>query len=189
MKISFTVLFILISAFCIFGQKRTSTNSKAKKTPPKASVNSVPKKSKPMTADEFVKACPTILQATTDKMTDESYTTTRGGSWSVTNGYSGFNVRWVKQKGIIILSLTLVESGTNRVCVPDYTKTIFLLKDGSKVERTAYSKFNCDGSVTMAFDEEGGVMGFIETIRVYTSKGFIQVDFTRADQVRFFFGT
>jgi hypothetical protein len=108
-----------------------------------------------------------VVQTVTDKMTDESFTTTKG-SWSVTNGYSGFNVGWYKQKGIILLSLRLVEGRTNQVCVPDYTKTIFLFTDGTKVERTSFDKFNCDGKVTLAFDEEGDAMGrkMIETVRV-----------------------
>jgi len=71
-------------------------------------------------------------------------------------------------------------------CIDQGQKANILFRDGTRLELHSDSKFNCEGEFVIYF---GGVFGKseeydllsskeIETLRVWTSKGFVEQDFT-----------
>jgi len=100
-------------------------------------------------------------------------------------GKTGFRIDCLKGSdlNIIIMSIKAVGAGS---CIDDNDKVNILFRDGSKLELSNDNKFNCDAEFTLYF---GGVFGKkkqlnelitkeIETMRVWTSRGHVQGDFS-----------
>jgi hypothetical protein len=152
MKIIYTTLFILISTFCIFGQRKAPA-----KTP--------------------VTACSRLIEKTTDKMTDYTSIGSKN-ALRVGNTYSGFNIEFIKSNGGIIF-FRLIE-GDRKVCIDDAPKIIILFTDGTKITKKTNDKSDCDGLVALGVDTTDTELTnkMIETIRIYTREGSIEADFT-----------
>jgi hypothetical protein len=160
MKISYTILLILITALCVFGQKAPAKKKAPGKIPAKKLVT-----------------CEQMLEKVTDKMTDDSYTQSKG-SLVIRNGNSGFNVQLFKKDGITLLTFDVIENG-RKTCLDKNPEIIFLFTDGTKKNQSGFSKFNCNGVTGVGVDTDDILKDkMVETIRITTAKGYVQADFT-----------
>lgn len=111
---------------------------------------------------------------------------------STDGGKEGLGIFMVKySKDGAILSIQTAGAGR---CIDEGAKINFLFTDGSRLVLSNEGKFNCKGKSTVYF---GGVFGKksqlgelktkkIQTMRVWTSDGFIEKDFTTDNQEEFF---
>lgn len=97
-------------------------------------------------------------------------------------GKTGFGIYWMLSGKNPILSIQAVGAGS---CIDEGAKINILFKDGTRAELINNSKFNCDGNATLYFL---GVFGKrpqleqltskkIETLRVWTSKSYVEKNF------------
>ncbi len=93
-------------------------------------------------------------------------------------------------KNVIIVAVQAI--GASR-CIDDDNKINILFRDGTRLELRNNGKFNCDAMNTQYF---GGLFGKekelnmlrekeIETMRVWTSNGFVEEDFTLEQSAKF----
>jgi len=127
--------------------------------------------------------CDELVVNETDKVTGK---VTRGSKESILvskDGKNGFGFYIFEGSNSIILSATVVGAGG---CIDDTNKMNILFRDGTRLELINNTKFNCDGNFVLYF---GGVFGKkkeleqlktkeIETMRVRTSKSYVEEDFT-----------
>lgn len=129
--------------------------------------------------------CDKYISTEVDKMTGESSVASNEILIiSKDGGKKGFGIYLMKSKrGSIILSIQAVGAGN---CIDDDNKMNILFRDGTRLELTNDSKFNCDAKYTQYF---GGSFGKkdqlemlrskeVETIRVWTSNSYVEEDFT-----------
>ncbi len=126
--------------------------------------------------------CDDLIANSTDKVTGK---TTRGSKESLLvskDGKNGFGFYLFEGSNSIILSATVVGAGG---CIDDTNKMNILFRDGSRLELVNNGKFNCESNFTLYF---GGVFGKkkeleqlrtkeIETMRIWTSKSYVEEDF------------
>ena len=127
--------------------------------------------------------CDDLVVNDTDKVTGK---TTRGSKESLivsADGKKGFRFYMFEGTNSIILSTKVVGAGG---CIDDTNKMNILFRDGSRLELVNNGKFNCESNFTLYF---GGVFGKkkdleqlkikeIETMRIWTSKSYVEQDFT-----------
>jgi len=107
---------------------------------------------------------------------DKIFITEDGGKY-------GFGIYLIGARKSIIASIQAVGSGN---CIDDDAKINILFRDGSRIKIINNGDFNCEAKATLYF---GGVFGRkselndlstkeIETMRVWTYDGYVQMDFT-----------
>lgn len=138
--------------------------------------------------------CSKYISSTLDKVSGKENV---GGNKfiivSSDGGKTGFSIFTLRSdSGVIGFVIKVVDRSAGG-CINDSSKVNILFKDGTRLELTGASKFNCDGEVSLYFR---GVFGNssalemlktkpIETMRVHTFKSFVDRDFTpdQADQL------
>jgi len=139
-----------------------------------------------------VSDCNYWIATTTDKMTGESSThSTKNLIVSNDGAKTGIVICLYKSKGSsIIMYIYPYGAGS---CIEESSKVNILFTDGSKLELNHDGKFNCKQTVYVGF---GGIFGKggkldelktkkIQTMRVWTSDGNVERDFTVDDQNEF----
>ena len=108
-------------------------------------------------------------------------------------GKNGFGFYFMDLSGTIVFSIQAVGAGS---CIDDDNKMLVLFRDGTRLELVNNAKFNCDANFTLYF---GGSFGKkkhlekfrtkeIETMRIWTSKSYVEEDFS-PDQSKQFMKT
>ncbi|PKA82356.1 hypothetical protein ATE92_0484 [Ulvibacter sp. MAR_2010_11] len=142
---------------------------------------------------ELSSDCSSYISTETDKMTGKSSTGANEKLIiSEDGGKTGFGILMLNSSSSksLILSIQAVGAGS---CVDDDNKINILFRDGSRLELVNDGKFNCDAKMTLYF---GGVFGKkkqleelaakeIETMRVWTSKSYVERDFSSAQSKQF----
>lgn len=98
-------------------------------------------------------------------------------------GKNGFGIYVMQGSGSTILSIQAVGAGN---CIDDDNKMNILFRDGTRLELLNDGKFNCDAKFTLYFGGYGGKKNElemlrtkeIETMRIWTSKGYVEENFT-----------
>lgn len=78
-------------------------------------------------------------------------------------------------------------------CIDENSEILFLFDDGTRLTLLNDTKFNCDAEVIVLFGGNFGRMNElnelkskkVQTMRVYTYKGFVQQDFTESHKNEF----
>ena len=129
--------------------------------------------------------CSELISTETDKMTGKSSTAAKKTLIiSDDGGKNGFGIFLMNSSsGSIIFSIQAVGAGS---CIDDDNKMNILFRDGTRLELVNNGKFNCKAKFTLYF---GGSFGKkkqlemlrtkeIETMRIWTSKSYVEKDFT-----------
>lgn len=128
--------------------------------------------------------CSELISTETDKMTGKSSTASKKTLIiSDDGGKNGFGIFLMKSSNSIIFSIQAVGAGS---CIDDDSKMNILFRDGTRLELVNNGKFNCKAKFTLYF---GGAFGKkkelemlrtkeIETMRVWTSKSYVEKDFS-----------
>ena len=106
------------------------------------------------------------------------------------DGKTGFGINMFKGSNSVIVSITAIGAGS---CIDEGDGINVLFRDGERLELSHMSSFNCDANATMYF---GGIFGkrkqrstlankYIQAMRVWTSDGYVQRDFTEEASVQF----
>jgi len=134
-------------------------------------------------------SCDDLLSYEEDKMTGK---TTYGAKESLIlskDGKNGFNILAFKSKKITALSIVVVGAS---ICIKETSKANILFRDGTRLELGNRGKFNCNGKFNIYM---GGAMGNkkaleemrskqIETMRIWTSRGHVQEDFSEDESMK-----
>jgi len=148
-----------------------------------------------VTNENTISDCSKYISKEVDKVTGESSTSSKDMILISSDGEkSGFGIYiFSTAKNEIIFSIQAVGAGN---CIDDDNKMNVLFRDGTRLELINDGKFNCDAKYTQYF---GGIFGKrkelemfrtkeVETIRIWTSKGYVEEDFT-PDQSKLFIKT
>ncbi|MEM6642621.1 MAG: hypothetical protein AAF616_06550 [Bacteroidota bacterium] len=131
--------------------------------------------------------CADLTKTDTDKMTGKSTTGAKETLIvSEDGGKTGFGIYVFKSQKSIIYSMQAVGAGS---CIDDEDKVNILFRDGTRIELSNDAKFNCDAKFTLYF---GGIFGKkrelellttkeIETMRIWTSKSYVEKDFSNEE--------
>ncbi len=134
--------------------------------------------------------CSDLIETTSDKVTGKTYTGSKGKIIVASeDNKKGFGISLLKGQTSIIVSIQAVGAGN---CIDDDAKMNVLFRDGTRLEMINQGKFNCDASFTLYL---GGSFGFkkqlkmlcekeIETLRVWTSKSYVERDFTTSESAK-----
>lgn len=134
--------------------------------------------------------CSSMIISETDKMTGKTFVSSR--TIVVTDdGKTGFKIFIMRLKEETI-SLSIGVYGASS-CIDEGSKINILFTDGNRIELKTDNKFNCDGDATVYF---GGYWGKkkelnmlryrqIATMRVWTTKSFVQKDFNEENKILF----
>ncbi|PVW14228.1 hypothetical protein [Marixanthomonas spongiae] len=137
-----------------------------------------------VSSDELNLECSELISTETDKMTGRSTTAAKETLIiSEDGGKTGFGIYALNGSRYTILSIQAAGAGS---CIDDDDTINILFRDGSRLELTNNGKFNCDAKMTLFF---GGTFGNkkdlkelstkeIETMRVWTSKSYVEKDFS-----------
>lgn len=135
--------------------------------------------------------CSDLISTETDKMTGKTSTGAKESLIiSDDGGKYGFGIYMLKTEKSIIFSIKAVGAGS---CIDDDNKMNVLFRDGTRLEMSNNGKFNCEAKFTLYF---GGIFGNkeqlemfktkeIETLRIWTSKSYVEKDFTPDQSKRF----
>lgn len=129
--------------------------------------------------------CPDLIESTTDKVTGDVTTGVKESIVVSKDGKNGLGLYAFKARTGIILIVTAISADAGG-CIEDNGKMNILFRDGTRLELINQGKFNCDAKFTLFF---GGVAGHkkelemfrtrgIETMRVWTSKSYVEEDFS-----------
>ncbi len=128
--------------------------------------------------------CSKYIGTKIDKVTGKSSTSSKEILIvSKDGGKTGFSILLMKIQESVIMSIHAVGAGG---CIDDDGKMNILFRDGTRLELTNDGGFNCDAKYTQYF---GGYFGKkkelelfntkeIETIRIWTSKSFVEENLT-----------
>ena len=129
--------------------------------------------------------CNNYISTEVEKMTGESTVAAKEMLIvSKDGGKKGFGFYILKSsRGSIIFSIQAVGAGS---CIDDDDKMNVLFRDGTRIALTNDSDFNCDAKYTQyfgsAFGKKKELEMFktkeVETIRIWTSDGYVEEDFT-----------
>lgn len=129
--------------------------------------------------------CDNYIYTEVDKVTGTSTLVSKNKLIISTNGgKNGFGIIFMKvTSGVIAFSIQAVGAGN---CIDDENKMNVLFRDGTRLELKNDGKFNCDGKFTLyflnLFDKKQELDMFktkeIETMRVWTSKGHVEENFS-----------
>jgi VCBS repeat-containing protein len=130
--------------------------------------------------------CSELVSNEVDKMTGKSTRSMKEGLVISEDGTNGFGILAYEVDGTIGLSIIANGAGS---CIDDMAKMNVLFRDGTRLELRNNGKFNCEGKFTIYF---GGGFGKkkelesfrtreVETLRVWTSKSYVERDFQVED--------
>lgn len=129
--------------------------------------------------------CSDLISTETDKMTGKSFTGAKKTLIvSDDGGKNGFGIYLMNSSNSMIFSIKAVGAGS---CIDDDNKMNVLFRDGTRLELQNDGKFNCDAKFTLyfngAFGKKKQLEMFktkeIETMRIWTSKSYVEKDFTK----------
>lgn len=137
--------------------------------------------------------CSNWITTTTDKVDGETYTAGKNDLIvSSDGGKKGLSIyMFIPKDNALILSIHAVGASS---CIDDENKINFLFTDGSRLAMVNNAAFNCKGNASLFF---GGILGKkreleqlktkkIQTMRVWTTDGYVEEDFTTDQQEEFF---
>lgn len=128
--------------------------------------------------------CSDLVSDKTDKVTGKTSRSSTSAILITKDNKNGIALRLIQtEKKSLIFAVTAVGAGS---CIDDKSKMNVLFKDGTRLELVNDGKFNCDGKFTLYF---GDIFGKkkememfrtkeVETMRVWTSKSYVEEDFT-----------
>ena len=127
--------------------------------------------------------CKDIITDKVDKMTGESTRMMKEGILVSEDNENGFGIIAFEASGAVILKIIAAGAGS---CIEDAAEMNILFRDGTRLKMVNSGKFNCEGVFTVYF---GGGFGKrkeleilrskeIETLRVWTSKSYVEKDFS-----------
>lgn len=128
--------------------------------------------------------CSKYISVNVDKMTGKTSKSTKSNLVvSSDGGVKGFGFLLMKSSGSIIFSIDVAGAGN---CIDDEDKMNVLFRDGTKLELSSDGKFNCKRKYSQyflgAFGKKKQFEMFrtkeVETIRIWTSDGYVEEDFT-----------
>ena len=136
--------------------------------------------------------CESLVEVTTDKMTGKvNKSAKKSVIVSSDGGQKGLGIFMFKSTttGSIIMSIKAVGEGS---CIDDDNKMNVLFRDGTRLELINNGSFNCKAKFTLYF---GGNWGKkkqleklrtkeVETMRVWTSRGYVEEDFTKEQSLQ-----
>lgn len=135
--------------------------------------------------------CSDLIITQTDKMTGKSsVVSSETLIISDDDGKTGFGVGFLDVSGTVVFSILTVGAGS---CIDDSDKMNVLFRDGTRLELTNNGGFNCDSKFTLYFGTSFGkkkeLQIFktkeIESMRIWTSKSYVEKDFSNAQSKRF----
>ena len=184
-KLIFTISILIFSALSTFAQTDATTNDGKKVILNDDGTWKYVETQMETTEPTGDSDCSSYISTEVDKMTGKSIVAGKEMLLvSKDGGKNGFGIYIVKNgKRNIIFSIQAVGAGN---CIDDDNEMNVLFRDGSRIELINDGKFNCDAKFTQYF---GGVFGKkkelemfrtkeIETIRIWTSKSYVEEDFT-----------
>ena len=190
-KITLTLFAIIAAISFSFGQSEEATTKSGKKVILNSDGTWKYAEEK-KTAIPNNSDCSNFIETTEDKMTGKKSTAAKSTIVvSTDGGKKGFGILLLQSStGGLILSIQAVGAGS---CVDEGNKINILFADGSKLELASEGKFNCKGNATVYF---GGIFGKkrqleelrtkkIQTMRVWTSDGYVEKDFTEDNSNEF----
>jgi hypothetical protein len=137
--------------------------------------------------------CSNWITTTTDKVDGTTYTAGKNDLIiSADGGKKGISIyMFIPKDNALILSIKAVGASS---CIDDENKINFLFTDGSRLAMVNNAQFNCKGNASLFF---GGILGKkreleqlktkkIQTMRVWTTDGYVEEDFTVEQQEEFF---
>ncbi len=191
-KFILSILILTITSFSVFAQTEATTNDGKKVI---LNEDGTWKYSEVTIAETKLSLeCSDLISTKTDKMTGKSSTSsTETLIISDDGGKNGFGIYFMDLSGTIVFSIQAVGAGS---CIDDDNKMNVLFRDGTRLELINNAKFNCDAKFTLYF---GGSFGKkkeleifrtkeIETMRIWTSKSYVEKDFS-SDQSKQFMKT
>lgn len=138
---------------------------------------------------ELEASCSRYISITVDEMTDKKTIASKSTLVvSPDGGKNGFGILSMRLKEDVVMSIQAVGAGS---CIDDDDKINFLFRDGSKLELSNMSDFNCKGRATLYFGKlwrnnsefEQLQTKQIKTMRVWTSDGYVQEDFSPEESI------
>lgn len=102
----------------------------------------------------------------------------------------GFGIHIFKVDNGAAIAITATGAGS---CIDDDDKANILFRDGTRLETTNMAKFNCKGNFTLFVgpgwrtkkEAEALTTKEIQTLRVWTSDGYVEEDFTPEQSASF----
>lgn len=191
-KSIFTLAMALFSSVTLFAQTEATTND-GRKVILNDDGTWIDNPETPSKSDVSLD-CSDLISTEVDKVTGKSSTGAKDILIiSDDGGKSGFGIYMLNSSRSLIFSIQAVGAGN---CIDDDDKINVLFRDGTRLELQNDGKFNCEAKFTLYF---GGVFGKnkelemfktkeIETIRVWTSKSYIEKNLT-TDQSKQFMKT
>ena len=182
-KTILTLMVLTISTFSLFAQTEATTKDGKKVI---LNEDGTWKFDTTVVVEKTVNMeCSELISTETDKMTGKSSTASKETLIiSDDGGKNGFGIFLMNSSsGSIIFSIQAVGAGG---CIDDDNKMNILFRDGTRLELVNNGKFNCKAKFTLYF---GGSFGNkkelemlrtkeIETMRIWTSKSYVEKDFS-----------
>jgi len=183
----FTIL--LISSFGLFAQTEATTKDGKKVT---LNDNGTWIYAETSETEEIVSfECADLISSETDKISGRTITGAIRRFLVANDARDyGFAMTIMMGAGSLILNIKVVGASS---CVDDDNKMNLLFRDGTRLELKNIEGFNCKSTFTVYF---GGGMGNtkalhairtkeVETMRVWTSDGFVEKDFSSEQSKKF----
>ncbi|HMI65491.1 MAG TPA: hypothetical protein VK517_05615 [Cyclobacteriaceae bacterium] len=136
--------------------------------------------------------CSDVIATSTDKVTGKTITGIKSYLVISKDTISGFSIYFFRDheqfKGMHPLTITIWATGAS-ACIDEDSKINFLFRDGTRLELKNNGEYNCDAKFKiMQFigakrtDKRAGIeylrTKLIETMRVWTTNGYVQEDFS-----------
>jgi hypothetical protein len=178
-----TLVVLAISTFSLFAQIKATTEDGKKVI---LNDDKTWKYEIKVVAEETVNMeCSELISTEKDKMTGKTSTSAKKTLIvSDDGGKSGFGIYLINgSSSSLIWSIQVAGAGG---CIDDDNKMNVLFRDGTRLELVNNGEFNCESQFTLYF---GGSFGKkkelemlrtkeVETIRIWTSKNYVEKDFT-----------
>lgn len=145
---------------------------------------------KPSTKTTEELTCDDLTKKVVDKMSGNTFYSQKETLIVSQDGTNGFGFTMLSSDGTLILNTKAIGAGS---CIDDTDTMNVLFRDKTLLELENDSDFNCDSEHTLYF---GGGMGRtdelkmlktkdVETIRVWTSNGYVEEDFSTVESQKF----
>jgi hypothetical protein len=138
--------------------------------------------------------CSNWIKTEIDKVSGDTFTGAKNTLIvSTDRGETGLGIFMMQGiDGGLILLIQAVGAGS---CIDEEEKINILFTDGSRLELANDGEFNCKGEVTLYFGDKFGKKKQLEelktkkiqTMRVWTSDGYVEEDFTKDNQEEFYY--
>lgn len=136
-------------------------------------------------------ACSKYIETNNDKMTGKSTIASKDYLiLSKDGGAKGISIMGMISQETLIISIKAIGSGN---CIDDDSKMNILFRDGTRLELKNNGKFNCKAKFTLYFGDyykktkELEILQTkeIETMRVWTSNGYVEEDLSLEQSKQF----